>query len=217
MRTLLLCLSLLGAVFAQGTPPKEKPEDYPVHAQARSAGLGAEFMVHSFSSGEQTYLVRHYLVVEVALFPPKGQVVDVHSGNFMIRINGKKQELLPQPPSLVASAVAHPDWEDSPRVQADAGAGPAGVSLGRPRQVQIPGMPIPGQQGPQPTQVPRDNPSGLPPRDPVKPELIVLETALPQGEHRGPVSGFLYFAYSRKTSSIRSLELRYEDAVLKLR
>jgi hypothetical protein len=35
--------------------------------------------------------------------------------------------------------------------------------------------------------------------------------------HRGAVSGFLYFAYQGKTSSIKSLELMYEAAVLKLR
>ena len=213
----LLWLCLVGAAFAQGTVPKERPDDYPVHAQARSASLGAEFMVHSFSGGEQTYIVKGFLVVEVALYPPKGQMVDSHSGNFVLRINGRKQELLPQPPSVVAASVAHPEWSGDPNhVQADAGIGGATVGVGRPRPVQIPGMPIPGQPSPTP-QAPQNNPSGLPPRERLTPQQLVLDTALPQGEHRGPLSGFLYFSYAGKASAIKSLELRYEDAILKLR
>lgn len=211
---LLLCLSL--SAFAQGTTPRSNPEDYPVHAETRSGAIGAEFMLHSFSAGEQTYLVRNYIVIEVALYPLEAKTVDVHSGNFMVRINGKKQELLPQPSSIVSAAVAHPEWDGPSPVELGAGAGPATVTLGQPRLPQIPGMPIPGQ-GTAPTRVPRDDPSGLPPRERVKPEQLVLDTALPQGESRRPVSGFLYYAYPGKSSSIKSLELRYEGAVLKLR
>ncbi len=192
MRPLLL-LGLAGAVFAQGTTPKAKPEDYPAHAQARSAALGAEFMVHSFSGGEQTYVARGFLVVEVALYPPHGQNVDVHSGNFVMYINGRKQELLPQPPSLVAASIAHPDWNSTRHVEANAGAGP--VSVGRPMPAQVPHA--------QTTQS--------------KPEQVLIETALPQGEHHAPVSGFLFFAYSGRVQAIKSLELRYEDAILRLR
>ncbi|HWC98421.1 MAG TPA: hypothetical protein VG456_16795 [Candidatus Sulfopaludibacter sp.] len=212
----LLWFCLVGAIYAQGTTPKEKPEDYPVHAQARSASLGAEFMIHSFSGGEQTYLVKDYIVIEVALYPPKGQPVDVHSGNFMVRINGKKQELLPQPPSIVAASMTHPEWGGPSRVEAGAGAGPAGVSLGQPRPMQIPGIPMPGQT-PAPTRVPKDNPGGLEPREKVTADQLLLITALPQGQSPRPVSGFLYFAYTGKASSIKTLELRYDDALLKLR
>ena len=214
MRPLLL-FGIAGAVFAQGTTPKLSPEDYPVHGQARSAVVGAEFMVRSFSAGEQTYIVRGFLVVELALYPPKGQNVDVHSGNFVLHINGRKQELLPQAPSVVAATLTHPEWADDRRMQVDGQAGPVGISTGQ-RPTQIPGMPVPGQPAPLP-RAPQDNPSGLPPREQVKPAQLLLDTALPQGEHRGPVSGFLYFAYTGRISAIRSLELRYEDVTLKLR
>ena len=50
----ILWLCCAGLAFAQGgTVPKQKPEDYDAHAQARDAAVGAEFMVHSFSRGEQ--------------------------------------------------------------------------------------------------------------------------------------------------------------------
>jgi hypothetical protein len=104
--------------------------------------------------------------------------------------------------------VAHPEWRGDPHhVQAGAGVGSATVGIG---------MPVPGQPS-APPHAPPDNASGLPPRERVKPEQLVIDTALPQGEHRGPVSGFLYFAYTGRTSAIKSLELCDEDAVLKLR
>ena len=179
MRPLLL-LSLAGAVFAQGTTPREKPEDYPAHAQARSAVLGAEFRGRTYASGEQTYTARGFLVVEVALYPPPGQHVDVHSGNFVMYVNGRKQELLPQAPSVVSTSVAHPEWATSATV--------------RPRTI-----------------VPQT------PTQPGTPQQAVLATALPQGERGTPVSGYLFFSYTGRVPAIRSLELRYEDAILRLR
>jgi hypothetical protein len=46
---------------------------------------------------------------------------------------------------------------------------------------------------------------------------LVVETALPLGPQKWPVSGFLYFAFTGKTSSIKSLELIYNSTVLRLR
>ena len=167
MRPLLL-LGLAASVFAQGTNPREKPEDYPAYAQARSAWIGGQFTVHSFSGEGRSYLAKGFLVVELALYPPRGRSVDVHSGNFALHINGRKHEVLPQMLSLVAAAITHGDADNTP-------------------------------------------PGNLTPRQ------LLLQTALPQGEHSGPVSGFLYFPYAGKVSAIRSLELQYEDSILQLR
>ncbi len=147
----LLVLGLVAAVFGQGTAPRERPESYPAHAQARSAAIGAEFLGRRLPGGQEAYVARGHLVVEVALFPPPGHTVDVHSGNFVLYVNGRKQELLPQPPSLVSAQPA------------------------------------------------------------------LLAAALPQFGHRSPVSGCLYFPYNGKISGIKTLELRYEDAILRLR
>ena len=59
--------------------------------------------------------------------------------------------------------------------------------------------------------------AGIDRPEPVRPEELLVRTALSDGEFRGPVSGFLYFAYKGKPSGIKSLDLLYEDAVLKLR
>jgi hypothetical protein len=213
----IVFLYAAAVAFAQGTTPKPTPEEYPVHADAGSIAVGAEFMVHSFSRGEQTFIAQDYLVVDVALFPPKGQGVDVEPGKFSLRINGKRIALMAQAPAMVAASLNHREWQQRPGATADIGMGGVGIGLGHPRQTApFPGAP-PESRLPQPPRSPdANNPSGVE-KEQVKPEELVVQTALPEGVHRGAVSGFLYFAYKGKTSSIKSLELLYEGAVLKLR
>jgi hypothetical protein len=212
---LLVCCASL-ALAQGGTEPKPKAEDYDVHAQSKDIAIGAEFMIHSFSGQGQTYITKDFLVVEVALYPPKDQNVTVNEGAFALRINGKKQVLVPVAPSMVASSLQHPEWQTGPRLEAGGGMGNTGVILGRPAPTQVPG----GQPPPQ-SRVPRvpgpDNSGGIEPERRVTAPELLAQTALPEGPHRGPVSGFLYFPYRGKTTSIKSLELLYEDAVLRLR
>jgi len=222
MRYLLpiCCIGQCAALaFGQGTEPKPKPEDYEVHAQARTAAIGAEFTVHSFSRGEDSYLAKDYLVVEVALYPPKGQTFEVQDANFNLRLNGKKQLLEPQPPTMVAAELRHPEWEQPTGVRPEVGVGVGntGVILGAPRANPnpFPGSQAPGTPSP-PIHRPGDDPDGLR-TPPVKADELLLETALVEGPHHSPISGFLYFPYRGKISSIKTLELLYEDAVLKLR
>jgi hypothetical protein len=214
---LLVFASLL---FGQGTEPKPHAEDYEVHGQAGDIGIGAEFMVHSFSRGEQMYLTPEFLVVEVALFPPKGTTLSVENGNFLLRINGKKEILQPSAPSLVASSLQHPEWSQQSGVRPEvmAGAGNVGVMMGGPPRNNnpFPGSNAPGTQLPPRVDVPRDNPTGIE-KVPVKADVLVIETALVEGEHHSAISGFLYFPFKGKINSIKSLELVYKDTVLKLR
>lgn len=214
----LLCCA--GLASAQGTGPKPKPEDYDVHAQASDAAIGAEFMVHSFSRGEQMYIAKDFLVVEVALYPPKDRTIDVHNAQFSLRVNGKKQLLQAQPSTVVAAALQHPEWEQSgPTIQMGGGIGNTGVVLGGPPRNTnpFPGSNPPGQSQPRRVPNPNDNAGGVDKAPPVRADELVVETALPEGSHRAAVSGFLYFPYRKKISSIKKLELLYEDAVLKLR
>src|SRR5260370_29467991 len=102
MRCLTVLFCAVSFAFAQGTAPKSMFEDYPAHAAVGNIGLGAEFMVHSFSRGEQMFIAPDYLVVEVALFPGKGEIVVVEPGKFSLRVNGKKSVLLAQAPAIAA-------------------------------------------------------------------------------------------------------------------
>ena len=46
---------------------------------------------------------------------------------------------------------------------------------------------------------------------------VAVKSALPEGETKNPVAGFLYFPYRGKVKGIKTLELVYDRAVLKLR
>jgi hypothetical protein len=217
MRWILLACCT-GLVFGQGTEPKPKAEEYEVSAVSKNITLGAEYMVHSFGSGGQMYLADDYLVVEVALYPPKGQTLDVKPGSFSLRLNGKKPILQPVTPATVAASLTQPDWMPSRQGQGGpfGGGGGPGVILGSP----VPGQGSGGSTGrfPTPPRAPAPGaPGGIDRREPVRAEELIVQTALPAGESRGPVSGFLYFAFKGKPKSLKSVELLYEDVVLKLR
>ena len=221
---LLLCVS--GLIFGQGTETKPKVEAYEVHAQAKNAAIGAEYMVHSYSRGEQMFIAKDFLIVEVALFPPKGTTVTVQLSDFALRINGKKETLVAAAPQAVVAYMQHPEWNpprQGPRAEAGAGAGNVGVMVGGP---PVNPNPYPGSQMPPqnripnptypPVDIPKENPGGVK-IEPVDPSELLLQTAIEEGPHRWPTSGFLFFPYRGKTTAIKSLELLYQDAVLKLR
>jgi hypothetical protein len=203
-RAALLLPALAGALAAQyGTTPKASAQDYPVRARLEKLAIGTEYLVHSFSSGREMFIAKDYLVVEVALFPANGASLLVNAGHFSLRVNGRKQALSPQAPEFVAASLKYPDSDTGPR--AAAALGP--LVLGQPRPVErFPGDPN-ARTGPAPPRAPTDNPSGQDQAPPVKADELVVQAALPEGEHHGPTSGFLYFPYRGKISRIRSLEL----------
>jgi hypothetical protein len=217
MRTAIF-LVLAAVAAGQGTDPKRKAEDYPAHAAAGAVTVGAEYLIHSFSGQGEMFVARDYLVVEVALFPQPDERLEVNSGHFTLRINGRKRELQPQAPGMVAASLKYADWETRPSLQAGAGMGDGGVVLGGPQATErFPGDPRAQQRLPRPPQAPeQEDPSGLEKRVPVKPDELAVSAALPEGPARGPVSGFLYFAWKGKPGAIKSLELSYRGAVLKL-
>jgi hypothetical protein len=202
-----------------GTPTKASPAEYPVHVTAGELALGAEYLVHSVSSGRQTFVVPKHLVVEVAVFPAKGQAVELAAGQFSLRINGKKKDVLhPEAPAFVAASLKHPDWEDPRGLQTDVGLGP--VTIGRPTTVgRFPG----DNREPQPRtppSAPDQNPAGLQKEASLTAEETVVDAALPEGRAVGTVSGHLYFPYGGKVKSLKSLELIYqhggEQSILRL-
>ena len=90
--------------------------------------------------------------------------------------------------------------------------------LGRPVPTQVPGgQPQPRAPRLPPTSDPDNNPGGVTTEPRVPASELVVQMALPEGPYRGPVSGFLYFPYKGKTTSIKSLDLLYQDTVLRLR
>jgi len=202
-RAALLLTALAGALAAQyGTTPKASEQDYPVRAKLEKLSIGAEYLVHSFSSGRQMFIAKDYLVVEVALFPAKGENLLVNAGHFSLRVNGRKQALSPQAPEIVANALKYPDPNTSHGLQPTAQLGP--IVLGQPQPTErFPGDP----NRPPLSRAPDDNPTGADKEPPLKAEELVVQAALPEGERHGPTSGFLYFPYRGNIHRIRSLEL----------
>jgi hypothetical protein len=211
---LLSCSALWGQ---HGTPTKGSPAEYPVHVTAGELALGAEYLVHSVSSGGQTFVVPKHLVVEVAVFPAKGRAVELASGQFSLRINGKKKDVLhPEAPAFVAASLKYADWEGSRGLEV--GLGP--ITIGRPTTVgRFPG----DNREPQPRTPPRapdQNPAGVQKEASLTAEETVVDAALPEDRAAGPVSGHLYFPYRGKVKSLKSLELIYqhgdEQSILRL-
>jgi len=217
------CALLLAQTAPRGTEPRPQPAAYPVHGQAGPLSLAADFLVHSFSAGGQTFVAEHFLVVEVALYPPSGAAIQVSSGSFSLRLNGRKRTILPQAPGFVAADLKYPGWRREPRLEAGGSLGNAGVILGRPAPAErFPGDPTARNPLPAPPRAPApEDPGGTEEQPPVSADVAAVESALPDGPARGPVSGYLYFAFQGKTKSIRTLELLYAgpegDAVLRLR
>lgn len=179
-----------------------------MHATLERLSIGAEYLVHSFSSGREMFIAKDYLVVEVALYPAKGDSLLASAGQFRLRVNGRKQELAPHAPGVVAHSLKYPDRESGAHTVAALGP----VVFGQPQPTErFPGDPN-GQTGRPLPRAPDDDPSGLDKEPPVKPEELVVQAALPEDEHRGPISGFLYFPYRGRVGRIRSLELLFSGA-----
>jgi len=66
-------------------------------------------------------------------------------------------------------------------------------------------------------QAPKDDPTGIDHAPPVKAEELAVQVALPEGSQKRPTAGFLYFGYTGRASSTKSVELVYKSTVLKLK
>lgn len=129
---------------------REKPGDYPVQAPTPEGIVAAEYLVHSFPTPQGVYFTKGYLVVEAAVFPSAKDPLMITSGQFSLRLNGKRI-LLAQSPGMVAASLKYADWEARPAATATAQAGDATVILGpRPSPGRFPGDPTVGRLPPAP-------------------------------------------------------------------
>jgi hypothetical protein len=210
-----LALALVSApwLFAQ-TEHKDKATDYPLHATAGRVSIGADYLIHSVPAGDQTFLAKDYLVVEVAVYPASAEPVTIDGSTFKLRLNGQKIPLTSDAPGFVAASLKYPDWEQRPVTELSAGVGDANVTLGRPPAVgRFPGDPTdPQNRVPQLPRAPTtEEQSGIQRERPETVDEIIARTALLEGRADHPVSGFLYFPYKGKIKSLKSIELIYQS------
>src|SRR5580698_5491235 len=206
MRVAVL-LSAGALLHAQGTPPKTKATDYPVHTQMGTVTLAAEYLVHSLPTPKGTLVANDYLVVEVAFFGPSFSRLKMSPDNFTLRINGKGEPLTTEPPGMVSGSIKFPG--DRPHLESTAsvGIGDGTVSVG-PR---APPSRFPGDgndrtpTGQAPTLKEVDEEASI--------DYRVQNATLPEGEHALPRSGLLYFYFRGKIKNVHSLDLFYEGTM----
>jgi hypothetical protein len=202
-----LFLSAIGLLHAQGTPPKTKPADYPVHVELGTVTLAAEYLVHSVPTPRGNLIAADYLVVEAAFFGPSFSRLKMSPDNFTLRINGKGEPLSTESPGMVARSIQYPGARSHLEAAGSVGIGDGTVSVG-PR--------------PPPTQFPGDGNERTPTGQPATVKTIedeaniqyrVQNATLPEGENSLPRSGLLYFYFRGKIKNIHALDLLYEGTM----
>lgn len=217
----MLLFATAVVVATAGTVPKDAANEYPVHAEVNGVTIGAEYFGRAFFAPEGepgAWLAEDHLVIEVALFS-KERDFTINTSKFTLRLDGRKQALPPESPQVVAASLKYPDWNRRPGVIVAGGVGDAGVILGAPpRTERFPGDPTARTRLPAPPRAPEpEHRSGQEPQPKMTAAEAVVATALPEGEVRLPVSGYLYFPYKGKLAKLRSVELLFDGVALKLK
>ena len=176
----------------KGMPPRVAPAEYQAHVQAGTVTVAAEFLGHSVPTLEGTYNAEDYVVVEAGLFGPPEARTKLTTGDFSLRINGKKVAQLSQPYELVFHSLKDPEWEPSSKdtkskTSLNTGGGP-----------NDPGS------APAPVHMPIELRRAM--------EQHVQRVSMLEGDRALPQAGLLFFEYRGKTQNIRSLELIYNGA-----
>ena len=173
----------------QGLPPRSTPADYQVQAQSGEFTLAAEFVQHSVPTPDGIFTNDDYIVVETAIFGPKGKRLALTPNDFQLRVNGKKQNLPSQPFLYALKALKSPEWEME---QAVTKAEKAKVDTG--------GDPNSGEK-PSPPKMSMELRRAM--------EQKVQRASFPEGERPLPQAGLLYFEYHGKLNGLKSIELIY--------
>jgi len=187
----------------QGMPPRATPGDYQAHTQVGSLTLAAEFDGHFVPVPEGTLTNDDFVVVETALFGPADAKLKLSWSDFSIRINGKKVATPSQPYGMVASSLKDPNWIP-PESEGDSKSKTKFGSAGG----------GPNDSSPPPT-----------PKVPIELRRAMTQhtqkASLAEGERPLPQAGLIFFPFSGKAKSIRTVELIYSgpagQATLELR
>ena len=209
MRFLLLltavaCLAAEAPVETKGLPPRASASDYEVQGRAGAVTVAGEFKGHAVPTAQGTFASEDYIVVEAALFGPPGTRVVLSTGDFSLRLAGRKAPFPSQHYGVVLASLTDPEWSppEPPASKSkggvSAGGGGGGTELGQPP--------------PPPPKMPMDLRHAM--------NVKVQKAVLPEGDRTLPQAGLLFFPYRGKTQSLRSVELIYTgpsgQAVLRL-
>jgi hypothetical protein len=210
----LISTAALGA--DSGVPPRANSGDYPVQGSAKTAVIAAAIVPPNqvskmFSSG----ISKQYIVVEIAIYPEQGDAFDVESSDFTLKV-GRRIGYAERPMDVAPWKENQGPLERRTGVIAEAGViyeQSNDPVYGRRQSVgTYTGVAVtnggPGQD-------PGPPPSGPDPR------IVndkVQHKALPEGEARATMAGYLYFPQYAKRSKMDPVELKYskDDASVSL-
>ena len=110
MRTALVSLAIVlscSLLFAaDGTIPRIQASNYPSHTEIAGVEVGALLLKEpEIKKRFAAKISDEYLVVEVALYPRKGEKVEVNPENIVLRLSGTEVALRPENPGVVAAAL----------------------------------------------------------------------------------------------------------------
>ncbi|HEY1759149.1 MAG TPA: hypothetical protein VGG72_27500 [Bryobacteraceae bacterium] len=179
-------------IETKGFPPRAAATDYPVHAQAGTVTIGADFTGHDVGTQEGILTTDEFVVVEAGVYGPPGARLTLSNDDFSLRVNGSKKTLPSQPSELVTKSLKDPDYVEpesnkSSKTVVNTGGKQDGTDPNAPPPALIP-IPFEVRRGWQ-QRVKRDS-------------MEIGDRALPQ-------AGLLFFQYSGGAKGIRSAELIY--------
>jgi hypothetical protein len=181
-------------IEAKGLPPRATPADYQSQAQLGTLTIAAEFTGHGIPTPQGALTTEDYVAIETGLFGAPGSRLQLSSGDFALRINGKKTPLPSLPYGMVIASVKDPEYIPpevaAPKSKSSLNTGGGG---GDQRDLNSPPPPPP----PIPIGVQRAM------------AQRVQKAALPEGDRALPQAGLIFFQYRGKIQGIRSLELLY--------
>ena len=177
----------------RGLPPRAAPSDYQMQAKAGEMTIAAEFTGHSVPTPEGPYTTEDYVVVEVGLFGPPGARATLATGDFSLRINGKKQAVPSQSYMLAFHSLKDPEWEPPSKAKSE-----SKTSIGGGGGADA------GSTPPAPVHMPIELRRAM--------EQRVQRASMLEGDRALPQAGLLFFDYRGKAQSIRSLELIYNGS-----
>jgi hypothetical protein len=203
-------LALIGffSVFAvagdDGIPPRAKASDYPGHQEVTHQAVKIATIAASLVPAQQVAkefspeVARHYVVVEVAIYPEDGQrALDVEWPDFSLK-SGNTVSHVDNPRDIAAPWPEKGPQPNRPVTVTTE----SGVVYGRSND------PVNGRrsgwetyEGVTVTDDPRARNPPPPPRSGPDPDVVearVRAKTLPQGTVRSPVAGYLFFAQFSK-------------------
>ena len=207
----LVLFATVGVCLADtGLPPRPSAADYAVHRSMPDGEIAAERLkpdrvAKTFSSE----IDRDYMVIEVAVYPQNGAIIDVQWFDFVLRFAGQQETRPDTPEEASVPLRERPGIKGPVEVTSETGvivttqkdpvtgrrstsAGTyegIGVAVGNPQPNPLP----PASRGPDP-RVLQDK---------------LQAKALPQGKTGKAIAGYLYFPKPPKKPQNNLLELAY--------